>query len=384
MNKDGGRITIPIKAGPHESRGKPHTWHYRHSVGATHTMNTLASSRFKVADDYGAAYSQAHKMSFYYHAVFGIIFATALSPAVTAAQNFPQRPVRVIVPFSTGTAADIVARQLGARLAETWGQGVVIENQGGAGGVIGAATVAKAAPDGHTLLMAGINQAINPSLYKDVPFDTLRDFKPIVRVALAPLAFVAHPGFSANTVPELIALANARPGSIQYGSGGNGSITHLAVELLKSRAGINLAHIPYKGVAQMMTDVLGNQIPLACPAVASVLSNVKAGKLKALAITSAKRSSVLPEVPTVAESGIRDYDVSAWNGLIAPARTPDELIAKIHSDVAKIAQDKAFIDLLQAQALEIDLMRPTEFRAFLASELGKWSKLVKDSGAKLD
>ena len=174
MNKDGGRITIPIKAGPHESRGKPHTWHYRHSVGATHTMNTLASSRFKVADDYGAAYSQAHKMSFYYHAVFGIIFATALSPAVTAAQNFPQRPVRVIVPFSTGTAADIVARQLGARLAETWGQGVVIENQGGAGGVIGAATVAKAAPDGHTLLMAGINQAINPSLYKDVPFDTLR------------------------------------------------------------------------------------------------------------------------------------------------------------------------------------------------------------------
>ncbi len=319
-----------------------------------------------------------------YSAVSSAALTIALWPAMAGAQGFPQRPVRVIVPFSTGTAADIVARHLGSRLAEAWGQGVVIENQGGAGGVIGAAAVAKAAPDGHTLLMAGINQAINPSLYKVMPFDTLRDFNAVVRVALAPLAIVAHPGFAANSVPELIALANTQAGVIQYGSGGNGSITHLAVELLKSRAGVNLAHIPYKGVAQMMTDVLGNQIPLACPAVASVLTNVKAGKLKALAITSAKRSSVLPDVPTVAEGGIRDYDVSAWNGLIAPARTPGGVIAKMHGDVAKIAQGKAFIDLLQAQALEIDLLSPAEFRAFLASELGKWSKLVKDSGARLD
>lgn len=317
-------------------------------------------------------------------AAIRVTLAVALWPTTSGAQGFPQRPVRVIVPFSTGTAADIVARHLGSRLAETWSQGVVIENQGGAGGNIGAANVAKAAPDGHTLLMAGINQAINPALYKELPFDTLRDFKPIVRVALAPLALVSHPGFSANTVPELIALAGTRPGAIQYGSGGNGSITHLAVELLKARAGINLAHIPYKGVAQMLTDVLGNQIPLACPAVASVLSNVRAGKLKALAVTSAKRSSALPDVPTVAEGGMRDYDVSAWNGLIAPARVPDEIIAKIHADATKIAQGKDFADLLQAQALEIDLLRPAEFRAFLTAELGKWSKLVKDSGAKLD
>ena len=320
----------------------------------------------------------------HYNAVLSATLTIVLWPAMAGAQGFPQRPVRVIVPFSTGTAADIVARHLGSRLAEAWGQGVVIENQGGAGGVIGAAAVAKAAPDGHTLLMAGINQAINPSLYKDMPFDTLRDFNAVVRVALAPLAIVVHPGFAVNSVPELIALANTQPGVIQYGSSGNGSITHLAVELLKSRAGVNLAHIPYKGVAQMMTDVLGNQIPLACPAVASVLTNVKAGKLKALAITSAKRSSVLPDVPTVAEGGLRDYDVSAWNGLIAPARTPADVIAKMHGDVAKIAQGKAFIDLLQAQALEIDLLSPAEFRAFLASELGKWSKLVKDSGARLD
>lgn len=310
--------------------------------------------------------------------------AIAAAPLAATAQTFPNKPVRIIVPFSPATAADIVTRQLGARLAEIWGQGVVIDNQGGAGGVIGAANAAKAAPDGYTLIMFGINHAINPSLYPDIPYDTLRDFKPIVRVALAPLAIVAHPAFPASSVPELIALAKTRPRSIQYGSGGNGSITHLALELLKARTGIEMTHIPYKGVAQMMSDVLGNQIPLGCPAVATALGQVKAGKLKALAITSAKRSSVLPEVPTVAETGIPDYDVSAWNGLLAPVRTPDELVAKIHADVTKVAQSKDFVEQLQPQALEVDLLRPAEFRAFLAAELQKWSKLVKDSGARLD
>jgi tripartite-type tricarboxylate transporter receptor subunit TctC len=313
-----------------------------------------------------------------------VLVAMAGGLSVATAQTYPNKPVRIIVPFSPATAADIVTRQLGARLSEIWGQGIVIENQGGAGGVIGAANVARAAPDGYTLVMFGINHAINPSLYPDIPYDTLRDFKPIVRVALAPLVIVAHPGLPASTVPELVALAKARPQSIQYGSGGNGSITHLALELLKARTGIEMTHIPYKGVAQMMSDVLGNQIPLGCPAVATALGQVKAGKLKALAITSAKRSSVLPEVPTVAETGIPDYDVSAWNGLLAPARTADEIIAKIHADVTKVAQNKVFVEQLQPQALEVDLLRPADFRAFLAAELAKWSKLVKDSGAKLD
>ena len=309
---------------------------------------------------------------------------TVGAQCAASAQTYPNKPVRIIVPFSSATAADIVARQLASRLAEMWGQGVVIDNQGGAGGVIGAATVAKAAPDGYTLVMFGINHAINPSLYKDVPYDTMRDFKPIVRVALAPLAIVAHPSFPASTVPGLIAHAKARAQAVQYGSGGNGSITHLALELLKAKAGIDMTHVPYKGVAQMMADVLGNQIPLACPAAATAVPQIKAGKLKALAITTARRSSVLPDVPTVAEAGIQDYDVSAWNGLLAPARTPDELISRVHGDVAKIAQSKAFIEQLQPQALEVDLLRPAEFRAFLSSELSKWSKLVKDSGAKLD
>ncbi len=308
----------------------------------------------------------------------------AIAAAPAMAQSYPNKPVRIIVPFSTGTAADIVARQLGSRLAETWGQGVVIENQGGAGGVIGAATVAKAAPDGYTLLMVGINHALIPSLYKDVPYDTIRDFKPSVRVALAPLAIVAHPSFPASSIPELIALAKARPKAIFYGSGGNGSVTHLSFELLKASAGIDMTHVPYKGIAQMMADVLGNQIPLASPAAATALSQFKAGKLKVLAITSAKRSSVFRDVPTVAEAGIRDYDVSAWNGLLAPARTADDLVTKIHADVVKVAQSKEFIELLQKQALEVDLLGPAEFRDFLSAELDKWSKLVKASGAKLD
>ena len=300
------------------------------------------------------------------------------------AQAYPVKPVRIVVPFSVGTAADIVARQMGMRLSELWGQAVVIDNVQGAGGNVGAAVVAKAAPDGYTLLMAGLNLAINPSLYKDMPYELTRDFKPVARVASGPLVFVAHPGFAASTVAELVAAAKARPGSINYGSGGNGSITHLAFELLKSKTAIDMTHVPYKGIAQMLTDIMGNQISLGAPAVASVVSNVKAGKLKALAVTSARRTSVLPDVPTVAEAGVAGYDVSTWNGVLAPARTPDDIVAKIHADVVRVARSREFIDALQPQGLEPDLMNPVDFRGFLATELAKWSQLVKDSGAKVD
>ena len=300
------------------------------------------------------------------------------------AQAYPVKPVRIVVPFSVGTAADIVARQMGMRLSELWGQAVVIDNVQGAGGNVGAAVVAKAAPDGYTLLMAGLNLAINPSLYKDMPYELTRDFKAVARVASGPLVFVAHPGFAASTVAELVAAAKARPGSINYGSGGNGSITHLAFELLKSKTAIDMTHVPYKGIAQMLTDIMGNQISLGAPAVASVVSNVKAGKLKALAVTSARRTSVLPDVPTVAEAGVAGYDVSTWNGVLAPARTPDDIVAKIHADVVRVARSREFIDALQPQGLEPDLMNPAEFRGFLAVELAKWSQLVKVSGAKVD
>ena len=318
-----------------------------------------------------------------------VLFAVALalslagSPAVLA-QGYPNKPVKIIVPFSPGTAADIAARVLGAKLADAWGQGVVIENQAGAAGNIGAASVAKAAPDGYTLVMLGINHVINPSLYKETGYDIPRDFKPIVRVAVAPLAIVANPKFPPNTIPELIAAAKARPGEINYGSGGSGSVTHLSFELLKSQTGIQMTHVPYKSIAPMMNDILGNQIPLGSPALASAVGNAKAGQVKILAVTSAKRSSLFPDIPTVAEAGFAGYDVSAWNGLLAPAGTPDAIVDKIYADVVKIAQTKEFADQMKPQALEVEILGPVQYKAFLASELDKWSKLVKSSGAKVD
>lgn len=311
-------------------------------------------------------------------------FAMAAAPIGAGAQGWPAKPVKIIVPFSTGTAADIAARQLGARLAETWGQGVVVENVMGAGGNIGATNVAKAAPDGYTLLMVGINNVINPSLYKDAGYDMARDFKPVIRVALAPLAIVAHPSLPANTIGELVALAKAKPKTVFYGSGGNGSVTHLVFELLKAKAGIEMTHVPYKGIAQMMTDIVGNQIPLGAPAAASALGHARAGRIKVLAVSSAVRSSQLPDVPTVTQSGIPDFDVSAWNGLIAPMGTPDSVITKVHADADKVARTKEFVEAMHKLGLETDLLDPPAFNAFIVSELAKWAKLVKDSGAKLD
>ena len=318
-----------------------------------------------------------------------VLFAVALalslagSPAVLA-QGYPNKPVKIIVPFSPGTAADIAARVLGARLSEAWGQGVVIENQAGAAGNIGAASVAKAAPDGYTLVMLGINHVINPSLYKDTGYDIPRDFKPIVRVAVAPLAIVANPKFPPNTIPELIAAAKARPGEINYGSGGSGSVTHLAWELLKAQTGIEMTHVPYKSIAPMMNDILGNQISLGSPALASAIGNAKGGQVKILAVTSAKRSSVMPDVPTVAEAGFPGFDVSAWNGLLAPKATPDAIVDKIYNDVVKVAQTKEFSAQLAPQALEVEILGPAAYQAFLTAELDKWAKLVKSSGAKVD
>jgi tripartite-type tricarboxylate transporter receptor subunit TctC len=317
--------------------------------------------------------------------------AAALAAAVVVfaapsafAQAYPERPVRIVVPFSTGTAADIVARQLAARLSTAWGQGVVVENLPGAAGNIGAASVARATPDGYTLLMMGINHVINPSLYKDVQYDLPRDFRPIAKIGLAPLAIVANPQFPPNSIGELVAHAKARPDEVLFGSGGSGSVTHLSIEMLKQMADIRMTHVPYKSIAPMLTDILSNQIPLGSPALASVVSHARAGTLKVLAVTSARRSSALPEIPTVAEAGFPGYDVSAWNGLLAPQRTPDAIVARIESDVTRIVESKEFVETLGKMAMEVDLLGSAEFGAFLTSELDKWSRLVKATGAKVD
>ena len=305
-------------------------------------------------------------------------------PGVALAQAYPSRPVKIIVPYSTGSSVDTIARQVGQRLAPVWGQPVVIENQVSASGIPGTAIVAKSAPDGYTLAMVAINHAINPSLYKDIPFDAQGDFRPVARVASAPLIFVAHPGVAANTLVELIAMARARPKELFYGSAGSGSSLQLTFELLKSKAGIDITHVPYKGVAQMLTDLLAGQVPLASPAVALAMPLIAAGKLKPLAVTSAKRSSVLPNVPTVMESGVADFEVSAWSGLLAPARTPDEVVARISTEVGRIAQSKEFVELQQKGGVEPYYLGSADFTAFLGAEVAKWSKLVRESGAKVD
>ena len=314
--------------------------------------------------------------------VCGIFCAGALG--LVFAQAYPNKSVKIIVPFSVATAADIAARQLAIRLSEMWGQGVAVENQMGAGGNIGAANAAKAAPDGYTLFMVGVNNVINPSLYKDVGYDVLKDFRPVIRVSSAPLAIVVHPSFPANNISELVAMAKAKPNSIMYGSGGNGSVTHLSIELLKSQTGVAMTHVPYKGIAQMMTDIMGNQIPMGSPAAASALPQAKSGKVKILAVTSIRRSSQLPDTPTVAESGVPGFDVSAWNGILVPAKTPDDIVNKLQTDIAKVIQNKDFIEALQKQGLDNDLLGSAEFKNFIGSELSKWAKLVRDSGAKLD
>jgi len=309
--------------------------------------------------------------------------ALTMIPAALA-QTYPTKPVRIIVPFSPGTAADIVARQLGKGLADIWGQSVVIDNIQGAGGGTGAAAAARAAPDGYTLMMVGANHAINPSLYKDLTFDIVKDFKQVARVAGGPLVIIANPTLPANNITELIALAKAKPGEINFGSGGNGSITHLSFEILKTQASINLMHVPYKGISQMMTDILGNQISLGSPALASAVPNIVSGKLKALAVTSATRHPLVPGVPTMAEQGLAGYDVSTWNGVLAPAQTPDAIVAKLYADVAKVVATPEFIEQLKQQALSPALQNSADFRRYLVSEVDKWSKLVRASGAKVD
>lgn len=309
--------------------------------------------------------------------------ALTMGPAVMA-QTYPAKPVRLIVPFSPGTAADIVARQLGKGLADIWGQAVVIDNIQGTGGGIGAASAARASPDGYTLMMVGANHAINPSLYKDLTFDIVKDFKQVARVASGPLVIIANPALPVNNITELIALAKTKPGEINFGSGGNGSITHLSFEILKSQSSINLMHVPYKGISQMMTDILGNQIALGSPALASAVPHILTGKLKALAVTGASRHPLIPGVPTMAEQGLTGYDVSTWNGVQAPAQTPDAIIAKVYADVAKVVASPEFIDQIKQQALSPALQNPADFRRYLTGEVDKWSKLVRASGAKVD
>ncbi len=312
-------------------------------------------------------------------------FALALFCPLLSAQAYPAKAVRIIVPVGAGGATDILTRTLGRQLGLVWGQQVVVDNRPGGGSNIGFELAAKAPADGYTLLMAQPAFTVNVSLYRKLGYDPLRDFAAVTLAAEGANVLVVHPSVPARTLKDLIALAKARPGRLSYASSGNGTTPHLSGELFKSMAGVDIVHIPYKGAAASVTDLMGGHVDLAFVSLSSVVPQLKAEKLRALAITSAKRSALMPGLPTFAEAGIRGYEVTGWYGIVAPAGTPREIIDRLNADITKALTQPDLVQSLNASGLEPATPNsPEAFTAFLRAEIAKWAKVVKASGAKAD
>jgi tripartite-type tricarboxylate transporter receptor subunit TctC len=318
-----------------------------------------------------------------------LAFATALCAASlalpAAAQSWPTKAVKIVVPQAPGGATDVFARYLGQKLSAKWGQAVVIENKAGAAGVVGTDAVAKSPPDGYTLLFtyAG-SQAVNQSLYAKIPFDSVKDFQPIATVATIPFILVVGPNSPYKTFRELIAAAKAKPGSVTYATSGSGSINHLLSESLKVEAGIDMVHVPYKAISAAMTDVMGGQVDNAFAAVPSAIQLVRGGKLRALAVSSARRNSSAPELPTIAEMGYPSFDVSPWWGYLAPAGTPRAIVDKVNADIAEILKAPEVQAFFKDQGAEPLVNTPDSFLKLLEEDVKKWAKVVKSSGARVD
>jgi len=314
------------------------------------------------------------------------VFLIALLACSQAlAQGYPAKPVRIVVPYSAGGGTDIVARTVGQKLAEKWGQPVIVDNRVGASGMIGAEAVAKAPPDGYTLLMATPPEiAVNHFLFTKVAYNPERDFAPITLVAVTPLVIATYPGVPAKNVAELVALARAKPATLGYATPGTGSTQHLTGEMLMAASGIRLVHIPYKGAGQSIPDVLGGQVPVGIYGLLTINQYAKAGKMRVLAVTTLKRSSTAPEYPTLAESGFPGFDTSLWFGLLAPAATPKEIVAKVHDDVVQALKLPDVVERIASQGADIVGDSPAEFAAFIAAESAKYAKIIKQAGVKLD
>ena len=309
-----------------------------------------------------------------------------IAPAFAQTQGpaYPTKPVKLVVPYPPGGSTDIVARLVAQKLSEQMGQPFIIDNRPGAGANTGAELVARSAPDGYTLVVATTAHAINPSLFKNLGYSVSRDFAPVSQLTSGPLVIVANPALPANNIAELIALAKSKPGELNFASSGNGQSTHLSAELFASMAGVKMNHIPYKGSAPALTDTMGGQTHLMFDTMLSAMPHVKGGKLKALAVTSASRSPVAPDVPTVAESGLPGYEAIAWNGLLAPAGTPPEVVARLNAELKKALASPDVKDKFEAQGFAASWTTPTDFGRFLTVEVDKWAKVVKVSGATVD
>jgi tripartite-type tricarboxylate transporter receptor subunit TctC len=312
--------------------------------------------------------------------------AAVAHPALAAdAAAFPSKPVRLIVPFTPGGSTDILARAIGQKLSESWRQPVVIENRPGAGGAIGMELAAKAPADGTTMVMGHIGTlAANPALYRSLSYDPVRDFAPVTLVAMVPNVLVVGPAIPSRSVAEFVALAKSKPGKLDYGSGGNGSAAHLAMEYFKLKAGVDLQHVPYKGTAPALTDLLGGQIAVILTGLPPVLQHVKSGKLRILGVASRERLAAFPEIPTIAESGVPGFEATQWYGLLVPAATPKDIVAKIQRDTAAALRDPAVNERLASEGAEPVGNTPEQFGTFIRSEIELWGKVIRATGMKAE
>jgi tripartite-type tricarboxylate transporter receptor subunit TctC len=315
-----------------------------------------------------------------------VALAVALVAAAASAiaQSYPNRPVRMVVPLSPGGFADVPARVIAPRLSEALGQPVFVENKPGAGATIGTDFVAKSKPDGYTLLFTGTPHVISPALYKNLPYDPLKDFASVMLVAAGPYVLVVNPQLPVKSVQELIALAKDQPGKIDYASSGNGSAQHLVSAMFASMAGIDLSHVPYKGSGPAMQDLISGQVKVSFAGIPNVMPSVRSGKLRALAVSTPKRSPDLPDVPTVAEAGVPGYDATLWLALLAPAGTPAEIVQKLYTEATKTLREPEVQKAIAATGVEVNIIGPQELPAFLQAEADKWGKVARESGATIN
>ena len=317
--------------------------------------------------------------------VVALVLACTSPLAADAPAAFPAKPIRLVVPFPPGGSTDIIARVIGQKLSESLGQQVIVENKPGAGGNIGVESVAKAPADGYTLVMGHVGTfGSNPALYKKLPYDPVKDFAPVTLIAMVPNLLVVQPSLPIRTTQELIAAARAKPGQLTYGSGGNGSAAHLAAEYFKLRAGVDIQHVPYKGTMPALTDLLSGQISMQITGAPPLMPYIKSGKVRVLATASPQRLKILPDVPTIAESGVPGYAATQWYGILAPAATPKPVIDGLNHEIVKAINSPDVRARLEAEGAEPVGNTPAEFAAFIKSELALWAKVVKDSGATID
>ncbi len=315
---------------------------------------------------------------------FFLMLFLAVLTGVAEGQTYPSRPIRLIVPFPPGGSNDIVARMVATQLGERLGQQVVVDNRGGAGGVLGTDLAAKSPPDGYTLLLISVAYAFGPALYKNLPYDPERAFAPVGILGSGAAALTVHPSLPVNTVQELIALAKAKPGALNYASAGVGSLQHLACALFMIQAGIDVVHVPYKGGGPAMADVIAGQAQIVMPSLIQVVPHIKSGRLRVLGTSGTRRSAVLPDVPTISESGVPGYEAHNWWGLLAPAGTPAPVIEKLHKDLTRVLASRETEKRFETEGAEVVRMTSAEFGGFISAELVKWSRVAREVGIKAE